>query len=405
MHVASQSNQPLILSYFYDIGVSITDVDYKGGSPLHWASNQGSEICASLLLSWEPGIVDLQDNEGQTALHLATLAGSSKILKTLLIKGANRKIQDKNGKTPIDLARELKHTNLIKALKPVTFISELGFKPPLRPPRSNYCSVSIYLLLYGGGSIFIVGCIIQYINHLYKLIYLFNLVSTFVLFIVVCMKNPGYIENSPVSVARLYEKYEAHYVCPDCKIYRPARSRHCQCCDRCVEKYDHHCPWVNNCIGGRNVGWFFLFLNATWVSLAFKLYICEETLRTDEYVRGVIDVSLELSKILGFVFGVLSLTFIIPVTILLIIQYQNFAKNLTTNERFGKGRLVSHNNSLGSYEQTDQFCLKNFIEMCFNLNEKGRATCEVRPGDENSIIYEEIVKAGDKSLNAELYSN
>lgn len=405
MHVASQSNQPLILSYFYDLGVSITDLDNKGGTPLHWASNQGSEICASLLLSWEPTIIDLQDNEGQTALHLATLAGSSKIVKTLLIKGANRKIVDKNGKRPIDLARDNKQSNLIKALKPPTILSELGFRPPLRPPRSNFFSVGIYLILYGGGSIFIVGCIVQYIEHLYKLIYLTVLAASFILFIIVCMKNPGYIENSPVSVARLYEKYEPHFVCPDCKIYRPARSRHCQCCDRCVEKYDHHCPWVNNCIGGRNIGWFFLFLNTTWVSLGFKLWICEEALRAGEYIPGTIKLSLELCQIISFILAVFIIIFLIPVTILLIIQFQNFGKNLTTNERFGKGRLVSHTNSLASYEQTEQNCVKNFVEMCLNLNEKGRATCEVRPSDENSIIFEEIVKAGDKSLNVELCSN
>ena len=49
-------------------------------------------------------------------------------------------------------------------------------------------------------------------------------------------------------------------ICPRCEILTTPRSVHCRICDKCVEGFDHHCPWINNCVGAKNRNVFFIFI-------------------------------------------------------------------------------------------------------------------------------------------------
>ena len=48
--------------------------------------------------------------------------------------------------------------------------------------------------------------------------------------------------------------------CATCKFQKPARSKHCKICKACVSKQDHHCIWINQCVGYSNYKYFLAFI-------------------------------------------------------------------------------------------------------------------------------------------------
>ncbi|XP_071711252.1 probable protein S-acyltransferase 15 [Rutidosis leptorrhynchoides] len=107
---------------------------------------------------------------------------------------------------------------------------------------------------------------------------IFTLFASFTLFsfLVCVLTDPGgvpsgYFPDIETNDGSDQESRKAEALkkrCDKCSAYKPPRAHHCRVCRRCVLKMDHHCTWINNCVGQRNYkAYFLLVLYATISSL------------------------------------------------------------------------------------------------------------------------------------------
>ncbi|KAM7508274.1 hypothetical protein LguiA_018727 [Lonicera macranthoides] len=360
-HVAAQYGQTAFLYHIVTKWNADPDVpDSDGRSPLHWAAYKGFADCIRLLLFLD-AYRGRQDKEGCTPLHWAAIRGNLEACTVLVQAGKKEDlvVTDNTGLTPAQLASDKNHRQVAFFLgnarrlldKRCDGNSRLGKLSKLGLAPALWCTILLLLLTY-------IHSVILAPN-LPKLTAGFGLfawlgvllaTSGLIMFCRCSSKDPGYIRtnaydpqnakddepllkieiNNPALLAGNWSQ-----LCATCKIVRPLRAKHCSTCDRCVEQFDHHCPWVSNCIGKRNKWDFFLFLMLEVFAMMITGGVALTRILTDPLAPSTFGSWLNhagTQHIGALSFLISDFFLFFGVAVLTVLQASQIARNITTNE-------------------------------------------------------------------------
>ncbi|KAL3670166.1 hypothetical protein V7S43_004481 [Phytophthora oleae] len=196
----------------------------------------------------------------------------------------------------------------------------------------------------------------EYVAWHHKWLATFLFVASIVLYLVMCLSDPGVIRPDNIHEFEQYVNHPVLYpegkYCRTCKTLKLPRSKHCRLCNQCVGRFDHHC---SSCVGEKNYKYFLAYLLVQLAVCLEGFFVTSSVFftQTDDLFlsRGMnmADVGrTETAKImqsfiannqgLGFVTAMCLLTSII-LWVFILVQLKRIAQNETANESFKREDL------------------------------------------------------------------
>ncbi|XP_019729049.1 palmitoyltransferase ZDHHC23-A [Hippocampus comes] len=150
--------------------------------------------------------------------------------------------------------------------------------------------------------------------------------------------------------------------CPVCKIARPPRAGHCGTCGVCVQRLDHHCVWINSCVGQGNHRSFLLTLCVFLLTSLYGITLVLRSLCPQQYLVSALfycpGVYSQSSSALCFTCAWYSVIVTGGLLYLLVAQVVNISFNVTEREaqlalrnKTGQSRLWGLAVATGTYSR------------------------------------------------------
>lgn len=376
----SEGRTPLMLAslrcYSYDparllisLGASLSIVDNKQNAATHHGAESANYFAVRLLCQ-AGAPVDLQNNEGKTPYDLAVSSQNKNCIEVITVEMKKRSPQN----IWDTITRNPRIAWWMMLFMPAVALGIMAYLGVVCPNWWSYmistsiCSwfIKQFILLYlpvspednpmafglvWGTKFWLYLAVFAYLvptGIVTNVFYLFLLSIVMVYtFYKTWRSDPGYIPKTLIpkeeyrNIFRLCEegKFSAGSFCTSCLARRPIRSKHCPACKRCVARFDHHCPWVDNCIGLRNHKMFLCYLLCLIImliwglkaSLAYMFHFSHVDSTQNIILRGWHYISSD--PFIGFIF-LMSLLHFTWVYLLLVSQiFQLFCQGMTTNEK------------------------------------------------------------------------
>ena len=391
MHMAAEGDKPNMLIYFKEkYGFSVNDRDFPGNTPLHWACHMAAENSINFLLSWINDI-NILDRKGQTPLHLGIYYLRPKLIKKLLRKGADVNLKDNSGRSVMDILNDpkLKVQNFKHVLRVIhnneqfklcvypnenkdkdnkENFKELfnGFKDndlkeqlldkntnKEENPSKSYLTYQrifnsvMFICLHLFFELLIFFFLLPRLNNYsYYITFWFLILSLFISFFIINRSDPGFLEakDNLTWLQMVEQKIHINEYCPYCRVKKTNKVKHCHVCKKCVNGFDHHCNWIDNCVGGKNKIRFLVFVSITLFNLIFNFCVGLDALTMGniqnstglknnskyDFMNNIEDIlnmrwmfNCKISDLIAIMVIIVSTFFFIPVAYVLWIQVKN----------------------------------------------------------------------------------
>ncbi|XP_059142261.1 palmitoyltransferase ZDHHC17-like [Physella acuta] len=358
-------------------GASLSKVDkVNGNTALHWACVSGNHVVIKLLLS-KGADIDALNLKNETPLDIAINQSNSDLVFKLRQLQAAAEATKKSvlGKYASDkvFRRKVSYVFPFIAIFVIGFIPELSLHWGLKVLFLLVCFIIgniIFKAFFDEStsyripiSIYLATKFWMYFTWIFYLLpYMPGSITFHMMFIIVSIlltynfykawrTDPGYLKsNREDKIKTILDLAETQTLrldqfCSTCLIRKPLRSKHCTVCNRCVAKFDHHCPWVDNCVGANNHRYFIGYLFFLMTMLLFAIYGCitfwQVECPMDFYedgITGIIYKALKASPWVAWI-ALNVIAHLVWVSTLFVCQmYQITWLAMTTNERMNQMR-------------------------------------------------------------------